>query len=258
MTINKPKVSIVTVCYNAANEIKRTMDSVLSQTSNEYEYIIVDGASADETCDLVKSYKNKFEMKNITFHFISEPDSGIYDAMNKSLKHCSGDWVVFMNAGDYFYSNNTICSILLSDYDSNTSVLYGGVVKVDLKSNLTAKEAPSDIENILKAMPFCHQSSFVRLSEICNRGFDLNFKIAADYDLFLDLYLQGKVFSKLNIYVSYFELGGISSMNKLKLYDDFLDVKHKYGLVNKNSVFAKLKRQFFILKNFILFWLVNK
>jgi len=249
MEKTKPKVSIVTVCYNAVKEIKRTIESVLSQSSCEYEYIIIDGASSDGTYELAKSYESKFANKKITFHYMSEPDKGIYDAMNKSLKNCSGDWVIFMNAGDYFYSENIVSDLLVENYDDSTSVLYGGVVKFDLKSDLEIEEMPNDIERISKCMPFCHQSSFVRLQEIKNRGFDLDFQIAADYDFFLDLYLQGKGFLKLDFFVSYFELGGVSSINKISLYDDFLNVKHKHRVINKYSMFSRAKRQFFIFKN---------
>lgn len=86
---------------------------------------------------------------------MSEPDKGIYDAMNKSLKNCSGDWVIFMNAGDYFYSENIVSDLLVENYDDSTSVLYGGVVKFDLKSDLEIEEMPNDIERISKrCMPF--------------------------------------------------------------------------------------------------------
>ncbi|MFM5787858.1 glycosyltransferase family 2 protein [Aeromonas veronii] len=249
MNTIKPKVSVVTVCYNAAEEIQITIESVLSQSSHDYEYIIIDGMSTDGTCEVVESYESKFANKNISFHYMSGPDRGIYDAMNKSLNYCSGEWVIFMNAGDYFYSEKIISDLLIENYGDSISVLYGGVVKFDLASDLEIKEMPNDIERILKHMPFCHQSSFVRLQDIKSRGFDLDFKIAADYDFFLDLYLQGKGFLKLDFFVSYFELGGVSSRNEVALYDDFLSVKHKYNLVNKNSIFARAKRQFFILKN---------
>lgn len=248
MSTLKPKVSVVTVCYNALHQIEKTIKSVLSQSSCEYEYIIIDGASSDGTYELIKSYENRFERKKIKYVHVSEADDGIYHAMNKSVKYCSGDWVIFMNAGDFFYSENIISDLFSQCYDKKVAVLYGGVVKFDTKRNIEIKELPNDIEVIYKCMPFCHQSSFVRLSDFNVVGFDPNFKIAADYDFFLRLYLQGKMFLKIDCYISYFELNGISSNNDLALYDDFLNVKHKHGIVNKNSLLSRAKRHFYVLR----------
>ena len=100
------KISIVTVCYNASSEIEKTMESVLSQSYENIEYIIIDGASTDKTLELVNSLASKYNSRKV--QIFSELDNGIFDAMNKGIKMATGDWINFMNAGDLFYNENVI------------------------------------------------------------------------------------------------------------------------------------------------------
>ena len=97
-----PKISVVTVCYNAVETIEKTILSVINKTYQNIEYIIIDGASTDGTVDIINRYRDKIA------YFVSEPDKGIYDAMNKGINAATGDWISFMNAGDTFYCNKTI------------------------------------------------------------------------------------------------------------------------------------------------------
>ena len=97
-----PRVTIITVCKNAADSIEKTIKSIVTQSYPNLEYIIIDGASTDGTQNIIKNYE-----KQLT-HYQSEPDNGIYDAMNKGIPIATGDWINFMNAGDYFYNENTI------------------------------------------------------------------------------------------------------------------------------------------------------
>ena len=99
------KISVVTVCYNAADTIERTMLSVLNQTYHDIEYIIIDGGSTDGTVDIIRKYADKIA------YWVSEPDKGIYDAMNKGIKVATGEWINFMNAGDYYYSNEVLKNV---------------------------------------------------------------------------------------------------------------------------------------------------
>ena len=96
------KVSVITISYNAVSVIEDTIQSVLNQSYKDIEYIIIDGGSTDGTVDIIKKYQDKIN------YWVSEPDNGIYDAMNKGIDKATGEWINFMNAGDYFHSNLTL------------------------------------------------------------------------------------------------------------------------------------------------------
>ena len=103
----QPKISVVTVCYNAVNDIEKTILSVINQTYPNIEYLIIDGGSTDGTMDIVNKYKDKIDV------IVSEPDKGIYDAMNKGIDRATGDWINFMNAGDCFFEKETVNSVFI-------------------------------------------------------------------------------------------------------------------------------------------------
>lgn len=117
----KYKISIITVCFNAEIEIEKTITSVLSQTFEDFEYIIVDGSSEDTTMQIVGKYKDKIHQ------IISEPDKGIYDAMNKGVRSANGEWLIFMNAGDYFSSTTLLADLFHKNIPDNINFLYSDV-----------------------------------------------------------------------------------------------------------------------------------
>ncbi|MCY1133837.1 glycosyltransferase family 2 protein [Bacteroides fragilis] len=117
---SNPLVTIITVCYNAETTIEKTILNVINQTYADIEYIIIDGGSNDGTIEIINKYANKIS------YWMSEPDRGIYDAMNKGIKLAKGDWVSFMNSGDSFYSLDTVEDVvqfIREEYD----VIYGSV-----------------------------------------------------------------------------------------------------------------------------------
>ena len=114
------KLSIVTICYNAESEIEKTILSVSKQLFKDYEYIIVDGKSNDKTMDIIERYSDKIDT------IISEPDNGIYDAMNKGIDCAKGKWTIFLNAGDYFYNDEVLLKLFTKlDIYENIDVAYG-------------------------------------------------------------------------------------------------------------------------------------
>ena len=169
-----PKVTVITVCYNAASLIEETILSVLSQDYQNLEYLIIDGASTDGTVDIIRKYAGRLK-------FVSEPDRGIYDAMNKGLKMATGEWVNFMNAGDTFADNQVISDIFKYEIMSSVHIIGGHVEKIypDHKERQYA-ESPQITPYTL---PYCHQATFMRVG---NWQFDTEFKIAADYKVMYD------------------------------------------------------------------------
>ena len=214
-----PLISVVTICYNAKNDLEKTILSVLSQTYQDIEYIIIDGGSTDGTVDIIHKYSERL------FYWISEPDKGIYDAMNKGMDRAPGSWINFMNAGDTFCDNEVIKNIFgyndLSDY----SVIYGDcyVSKLNQLQYLKA----SSMKKVHVQMPFCHQSSFIRKTRL---RFSIDLKIAADYQMIYEYYRMNGISSFLYISkpISVFDATGISTTNNNLL-------QKEYGIVYKRT-----------------------
>lgn len=123
------KITVVTVCFNASETIKSTIESVLNQNYYDFEYVIVDGKSKDDTYKIVESYDKKFEEKNIKYMHNSEKDNGIFDAMNKAANIANGEWIIYMNADDTFYDNSVLSNI--SKYlKDNADVVYGNTIRL--------------------------------------------------------------------------------------------------------------------------------
>ena len=117
------KISVITICYNAVNDIERTIRSVLDQTFDDIEYIVVDGASKDGTPDRVRALFAEYPQRNVKL--ISEPDKGIYDAMNKGIKMATGEWVIMMNAGDVFADSDVLQNVFAHVISDKITFLYG-------------------------------------------------------------------------------------------------------------------------------------
>lgn len=174
-------ISIITVCFNAEETIERTIQSVISQESTSYEYIIIDGKSTDSTISIIQKYQNKISK------FISEPDLGIYDAMNKGLFHSSGDVIFFLNSGDFLASENIIEEISsIFNTHEEYKLIYGNYIK--FSGNYQKKVMNCENRNILEFIrkSVCHQTIFARKEILlaCN-GFDLNYRMYADLDFVL-------------------------------------------------------------------------
>ena len=118
----KPTISVITICYNAEKEIESTMISVLEQSFRDIEYIIVDGASKDGTMNKVRQILARYPNSNV--QVTSEPDKGIYDAMNKGIKKASGEWVILMNSGDTFLDNNVLENVFSHNIPEDKTFLY--------------------------------------------------------------------------------------------------------------------------------------
>lgn len=213
------KISVVTVCYNAVQTLEKTMLSVLNQTYPDVEYIIIDGGSTDGTVDIIKKYADRLA------YWVSEPDKGIYDAMNKGIKVATGEWICFLNSGDSFYER-AILEKVFKDVDINNDfvdVIYGDMILnysfVDLISY------PLSLSMFNQTFPFSHPSSFVKLVYMKSMYFDTQYKFAADYDFFLKLYCEKKKFAYKNMIISIFEAEkGASSKNKIRTWKEVMRI----------------------------------
>lgn len=183
--MNQPKISVVTVCYNAESCLEKTILSVINQTYPNIEYIIIDGASIDGTMGIVNKYKDKIDV------IVSEPDKGIYDAMNKGLDKASGVFINFMNAGDTFASIDVVKKIFDYEYlGKNVKLIFGPWYLVYNGHERLITPSPFfKNTNKVRGMGFSHQTVFLDLSLAKKYKFNNNnFKIAADYNMISSIY----------------------------------------------------------------------
>lgn len=231
-----PQISIVTISYNAVAFIEETILSVVNQTYPHLDYIIIDGGSTDGTIDIIRKYQAKIS------YWISEPDNGLYDAMNKGIKVAKGEWINFMNCGDTFYSNSVISQLFNKPVAADYSVVYGNVIFKYATHSQKASEGHS------KYMPACHQSTFCRTAFMKDFLFDTKYKIAADFDFFHKLYQTGHPYLYKDVTVSIFDAAnGLSSQNKYLRNKEFIYIKEKnpikrYLLLGKLQIKHLMKR----------------
>ena len=212
-------ISVVTVCFNAEKDIEYTINSVLNQNYDNFEYLIKDGQSGDSTVDTVKSYSDFFAARNIAFKIISESDDGIYDAMNKAAGYVTGRWVIYLNAGDALYDENTLAD-LSSELTEQHDLLYGNAVLLD-KDKFKLFNAGS-IDRIKYCNPTCHQAVLTKKEVIMKYPFDGNYDIAADFDQLIKIYMADeKRVKKINRVICIYKLGGISGNNVSKREKEF-------------------------------------
>jgi glycosyltransferase involved in cell wall biosynthesis len=201
-------ITIVTIVFNAEDILSDTINSVISQTYDNIEYIIIDGKSTDQTISIIKKFESHID------HWISESDYGVYDAMNKSLPLINGKWVNFMNAGDVFNDKDTVAKISTILNKTDADVVYGDV-EIDYGNYSLLKKANST-DYLYKGMPFCHQSSFIRSKIMKRRKFDLRYDICADFNLFYTMYKMQYKFLQVDFVISHYLSGGISDLQNIK------------------------------------------
>lgn len=217
--LNSPKISIITVVYNSELYISETIESVINQDYSNYEYIIIDGGSHDSTISIIEKYREKIH------HFISEKDYGIFFAMNKGLNYVTGEWVIFINSGDMFYSNKTISDVFSNSDFSNINLIYGNVNLYNSSENYFFSSKTNKWKINLNAI--CHQSVFIRRE--AHQLFDTTYKIAADHALIYQLIKLGKIYYCDRV-ISRILIGGVSSNLALARMEKF-KISIEYGSV---------------------------
>lgn len=206
----EPKLSVITVCYEAAEEIGRTLRSVLEQRFSDYEYIFVDGGSRDGTVERIRAYEPRLKERCRGVGVISEPDKGIYDAMNKGIARARGEWVLMLNAGDAL-ADPLVLEDLFSGKEYSQDVIYGDAMLRDLYGGKELfKPFPAmELSEMAQGLPFCHQAAFARRSLLQKYPFETRFSVSADYDQFLRAWMDGTEFLHIPRVVALFDCGGI-------------------------------------------------
>lgn len=226
------KVSIITITFNAERFLERTMRSVLAQTSKDYEYIIVDGASKDGTMDIVRRYEPMFEGR---LRYQSEPDKGLYDAMNKGIDRAQGDFVWFINAGDEIYDADTLAAVV-ARATSNVDIVYGKAAIVNeegVKVSEHHKKTPSRLlrSSFLNGLVVSHQAILVRRS-IASK-YDLRYRICADYDWCIRAVTASRGQAYIDNYVCKFLTAGVSQKQRKRAWKErFHIMQSHFGLMS--------------------------
>ena len=212
----RPRVSVVTVVLDDPEGLLSTIESVLSQSYQNIQFVVVDGGSKADTVDLIEVYKNDIDI------IVSEADRGIYDAMNKGLMRADGEWISFMNSGDVFFSRDTIFETFGSVIPMNIKILFGDVV-VEYPSGDNLLIA-ANVNELNRGMGFCHQSAFIRTEFHQLRPFDLEYKYAADFAFFYKANREKNRFLYLNETVSKVRYGGLSNINRGEVFWEYFKI----------------------------------
>jgi glycosyltransferase involved in cell wall biosynthesis len=249
--LHTPKISIITVTYNAAQVLEQTIRSVVKQTFTDYEYIIIDGSSTDTTVDIIRRYATHLA------YWHSEPDKGLYDAMNKGLKVARGEYVWFMNAGDEVYSQETL-SAIFNTTSIEADIYYGDAMfitnegnEVGLRSEVTPHRLPSILswQSMRYGMVVCHQSFIVKrdIAPLYNSSY----RYSADVDWEIQCLKKAKNIMHTALVLCKYLTGGFSKKHlRNSLLDRFRVMQTHFGTIAtlKNHLWISVRGALFILR----------
>jgi len=226
--MNNIKISIITVVYNGEQFLEETILSVINQTYENIEYIIIDGGSTDGTVDIIKKYEDKID------YWVSEPDRGIYDAINKGLKVATGDYIGVIGGDDMYYPDAIENIVKVLTTDLSIELIYGNLTYID-ENNKVLRKSKSPLPNskffMIKGMSVPHVASFVKKNIYNEYGsYKLDIKYAADYDYYLNLYLHKVKFRHIDIYISKFRNTGVTNKYMLQSNLEVFQIRKNYKI----------------------------
>ena len=228
-----PKFSIITVTYNAEKVLEDTIQSVIFQTYRNVEYIIVDGASKDHTLEIVNKYHNRINK------VISEPDKGLYDAMNKGIQLATGDYLCFLNAGDKFHDSETLQKVVHTLKGQELpDVIYGETAIVDeeghfLHMRRLSTPAHLNWKSFKQGMLVCHQAFFANRKLAINHLYDLQYRFSADFDWCIRIMKKAKCLHNTRLtLIDYLNEGMTTKNHKASLKERFCIMAKHYGLIS--------------------------
>lgn len=216
------KISVIMATYNAEKTLRRAIQSIMNQSYPDKELIVIDGKSTDATVEIIKEYEPHLA------YWSSEPDAGVYDAMNKGILRATGDVIAFLNSDDWY--EEEIFGIVSSYFEANEVEILAGQVNNVLNHHIfQVQKRDCKLEDLKKHMIFCHQGMFAR-KKVFDRigGFHLKFKIAADYDWTLRAYNAGVQFKIVNHLFANFCYDGLSSIQRYKTYLESEEIVRMY------------------------------
>lgn len=241
MIKEKPLLSIITVVYNGEKYLEQTIKSVINQNISNLEYIIIDGGSSDGTIDIIKRYSDSIS------YWVSEPDSGIYDAINKGIKVSSGKYIGIINSDDWYEQN--ALSQLAKKFDSEESDIICGLLR--LWDDNKVMGIQGNTSDFLVHGMISHPTCFVKKSVYDEIGvFNTKYKIAGDYDFMMRCLKKGSSFSFQEFVIANFRLSGVSNQNAELRRIEFAEIQFKNDLISKNKynrevLIQKIKKYIF-------------
>ncbi len=240
------KISIIIPTYNATKTLSIALESILEQTFTDYEILVIDGLSSDNTVDLAKSYKDE------RIKIISEKDTGIYDAMNKGIQLAKGEWLYFLGSDDRLY-NNEVLKKVSQWFDQGCDMLYGNVIWGDTGE---IYDGPFTLEKLVKEKNICHQAIFYQKAIFYQLDlFDISYTVHADYDFNIKCFASSIDIKYLDFIIAYFSVAGYSAMNKdekfnkkkialrIELFEDVIDVYNnhlRYKRISSNPLIKSI------------------
>lgn len=242
MSSVNPVISVITVVLNNAEGFRQTARSVINLQYPGIEFIVIDGGSTDGTVDAIKARSEHI------VYWISEPDKGIYDAMNKGLAKATGEWVNFMNAGDVFFDSHVLSGIFSEDHEG-AEMIYGDSIAKYPGFQALRKARPTEF--LWKGMICCHQSMFIRTDLIKNEGYRSGLHFSADYEMILRLYNEGKKFLYVPQTIAIFDTRGISNMEMVRSARSNLEILRSFRALTKEQ---KIFHRRFISKSILTEW----
>lgn len=213
-----PKVSIITVCYQAGQVLEETILSAISQDFDDKEIVIVDGGSKDNTFEIIEKYRNKISV------FVSEPDKGIYDAMNKAIRLAHGEWVYFLNAGDRFYSKQVLSRVFNKNTDE-ISLIYAKVQTINEPTGVNYLNGKKvTYTDFYSHYPICHQATFTRRKAFEKyQYYQTQYKLVADTTWFAGFFKRFEIETRFeDEIIAFYDIQGASYHKRMQGYREYI------------------------------------